>query len=110
MASASSPAILKWALLTVIAVAATNGIEAAIMYMIGTGLTVVGFSKFLGEKRIAQIFGVAKAEGKQVRLDVTNTKLIFLKLRPDHPPRARSHFGRFVLGCIDADCHVQRLI
>jgi len=40
---------------------------AAILYMFGTGATVMGLCKLFGERRIAQLFGVAKAERKQAR-------------------------------------------
>ena len=44
---------------------------AAILYMFGTGATVMGLCKLFGERRIAQLFGVAKPEKKQARLDFT---------------------------------------
>ena len=54
---------------------------AAILYMFGTGATVMGLCKLFGERRIAQLFGVAKPEKKQARLDFTELNSILSLFR-----------------------------
>ena len=69
-----SATIVGWA-------ASWDGLHGGMGYMFGTGATVMGLCKLFGERRIAQLFGVAKPEKKQARLDFTELNSILSLFR-----------------------------